>query len=124
MFFTEERLMFLGVGCWSTYLVSVRLPFQLPTGMLVFDVPVGRWEHLGQAKICVKCPTTAEMFDIQAKAQAAGIVNHLVVSCIAGHGCRHLLRVLLHVRLAFSVEVVVGGTSTYENLSSLEFVDL
>lgn len=34
---------------------------------------------MGQAKICVKCPTEAEMYDIQAKAQAAGLVNHLVV---------------------------------------------
>lgn len=34
---------------------------------------------MGQAKICVKCPTEEEMYDIQAKAQAAGLVNHLVV---------------------------------------------
>eukprot|EP00903_Cladosiphon_okamuranus_P013729 g12782.t1 len=41
------------------------------------------WEQMGQAKICVKCPTEAEMYDIQAKAQAAGLVNHLVMD--AGH---------------------------------------
>lgn len=34
---------------------------------------------MGQAKICVKCPTETEMYGIQAKAQAAGLVNHLVV---------------------------------------------
>lgn len=45
---------------------------------------------MGQAKICVKCPTEAEMYDIQAKAQAAGLVNHLVVR---RDGCNRLLRV-------------------------------
>ena len=34
---------------------------------------------MGQAKICVKCPTEAEMYDIQATAQEAGLVNYLVV---------------------------------------------
>ncbi|CAM9744817.1 unnamed protein product [Ectocarpus sp. 6 AP-2014] len=41
------------------------------------------WEHMGQAKICVKCPTETELYDIQAKAQAAGLVNYLVMD--AGH---------------------------------------
>ncbi|CAM9333940.1 unnamed protein product [Ascophyllum nodosum] len=41
------------------------------------------WENMGQAKICVKSPTEAELFDIQAKAQAAGIINYLVMD--AGH---------------------------------------
>lgn len=39
-----------------------------------------RWEHIGQAKICVKCPTESELYEIQARAQAAGLVNYLVVS--------------------------------------------
>ena len=38
---------------------------------------------MGQAKICVKSPTEAELFDIQAKAQAAGIINYLVVSLVS-----------------------------------------
>lgn len=38
---------------------------------------------MGQAKICVKCPTETELYDIQAKAQAAGLVNYLVVSWLA-----------------------------------------
>lgn len=38
---------------------------------------------MGQAKICVKCPTETELYDIQAKAQAAGLVNYLVVSLVA-----------------------------------------
>ncbi|CAM9529481.1 unnamed protein product [Ectocarpus fasciculatus] len=41
------------------------------------------WEQMGQAKICVKCPTETELYDIQAKAQAAGLVNYLVMD--AGH---------------------------------------
>lgn len=44
-----------------------------------------RWEHMGQAKICVKCPTETELYDIQAKAQEAGLVNHLVVSRVLVH---------------------------------------
>lgn len=35
---------------------------------------------MGQAKICVKCPTEGELYDIQARAQEAGLVTHLVVS--------------------------------------------
>lgn len=46
-------------------------------GWSAFDC--GRWEQMGQAKICVKCPTEAEMHDIQVKAQDAGLVNYLVV---------------------------------------------
>lgn len=42
---------------------------------------------MGQAKICVKCPTEAEMYGIQAKAQAAGLVNHLVVRVFGFDGC-------------------------------------
>lgn len=39
---------------------------------------------MGQAKICVKCPTEGELYDIQAKAQAAGLVNYLVVRTYIG----------------------------------------
>lgn len=45
-------------------------------------LPRSRWENMGQAKICVKCPTEAELYDIQGKAQAAGLVNYLVVSLL------------------------------------------
>ncbi|CAM9571063.1 unnamed protein product [Choristocarpus tenellus] len=38
---------------------------------------------MGQAKICVKCPTEEEVFGIQKKAQDAGLVNYLVMD--AGH---------------------------------------
>lgn len=42
-----------------------------------------RWEEMGQAKICVKCPTEAELYHIQLKARENGIINHLVMD--AGH---------------------------------------
>ena len=44
---------------------------------------------MGQAKICVKCPTEAEMYRIQARAQEAGLVNYLVVSVQCGSGEYH-----------------------------------
>lgn len=34
---------------------------------------------MGQAKICVKCPTEAEMHEIQTKAQEAGLITYFVV---------------------------------------------
>mmetsp|Transcript_2951 Transcript_2951/g.4464 ORF Transcript_2951/g.4464 Transcript_2951/m.4464 type:complete len:184 (+) Transcript_2951:39-590(+) len=37
------------------------------------------WEFTGQTKICVKCPTEAELWSIKEKAEAAGLVNYLVM---------------------------------------------
>ncbi|CAM9447831.1 unnamed protein product [Chrysoparadoxa australica] len=37
------------------------------------------WEHLGQAKICIKCPTQSEMMSIYEKAAAAGLPTYLVM---------------------------------------------
>ena len=36
------------------------------------------WERLGQAKICVNCPTGAEMDEIERKAVAKGLVTYFV----------------------------------------------
>ncbi|CAN0266632.1 unnamed protein product [Pylaiella littoralis] len=63
------------------------------------------WEQMGQAKICVKCPTETELYYIQAKAQAAGLVNYLVVSLAT------VLSFGLY-RIVTSALQVSGGLST------------
>uniref|UniRef100_A0A7S1GRT0 peptidyl-tRNA hydrolase n=2 Tax=Hemiselmis andersenii TaxID=464988 RepID=A0A7S1GRT0_HEMAN len=36
------------------------------------------WEGLGQAKICVQCPTEAEMHEVADKARAKGLITYQV----------------------------------------------
>ena len=49
---------------------------------------IAYWERLGQAKICVQCPTEAEMDACAARAKAKGLVTYQVVFRYLGlHSC-------------------------------------
>mmetsp|Transcript_9170 Transcript_9170/g.18283 ORF Transcript_9170/g.18283 Transcript_9170/m.18283 type:complete len:170 (+) Transcript_9170:193-702(+) len=36
------------------------------------------WEQIGQAKICLQCPTEEEMYQIEKKAKSKGLITNLV----------------------------------------------
>jgi PTH2 family peptidyl-tRNA hydrolase len=44
----------------------------------IYTYAYTQWERLGQAKICVNCPTGAEMEEIERKAVSKGLVTYFV----------------------------------------------